>query len=106
MVVQYATPPERANLFTTDMGKIPSTTIDCSGTREMAQRLREPIVIEEDQSLLPSTHIRQLTTACSSNSGGLNALFWFYVHLDTRDNTHACTLVCIYMHTCSHTQRE
>lgn len=34
----------------------------------MAQQLRGHTAVREDPSLIPSSHIRQLTTACNSSS--------------------------------------
>lgn len=48
--------------------------------------------------LIPTTDVRWLTTACNSNFGGSNTLFWslpapawmcIYIHIDT----HKCTLI-------------
>lgn len=41
----------------------------CSrGAGEVAQQIREHTVLEEEPSLIPSTHSRQFTTTCNSNS--------------------------------------
>lgn len=44
------------------------------GDGEMAQWLNAPNVLATDQSSIPSTHVRQLTTACNardSNTSGI-----------------------------------
>lgn len=52
---------------------------------EVAERLRTCTVLGEDLGSVPSTHVGQLPTACSSSSRRLGALFWpplaLYPHL-------------------------
>jgi hypothetical protein len=45
------------------------------GAREMAQRLRALAAFPEEEDSVPNTHIRRITTTCTSNSKECNALF-------------------------------
>lgn len=47
-----------------------------SRTKEMAQQLRVLDDVTGDPSLVHSTHVRQLITACNSISRGFDALIW------------------------------
>jgi hypothetical protein len=42
----------------------------------MAPQLGVIATIAEDPSLSPSTYVKQLTTACNSNSMASSAFFW------------------------------
>ena len=46
------------------------------GLEKKAQWLRAHVVLAKDLSLVPNTHIRQLTATCKSSSKRSNALFW------------------------------
>jgi len=45
-------------------------------------------------ALVRSTHVKQLTTICNSDSRGSNVLFWLYshcIHIHKHKHTHTCT---------------
>lgn len=50
-------------------------------TGEMVQHWGVLVILLEDQSLVPSTHVGQLRTACDSSSRASNALSCFCRHL-------------------------
>ena len=54
--------------------------------------IESAVALPEDSSLVPSTHVRQLTTACDSSSGVTDALFdlsrqWIHTHTHTHTHT-------------------
>lgn len=64
----------------------------------MARQLRALTALADDSTLVPSTHIRQLTITCNFSSKGFDALFW------TPQNLHSCAHTCTqryrYTQTC------
>jgi hypothetical protein len=46
------------------------------GAEEMAQQLRALTALAREQSLVPSTHVRQLVTVYNPSSRGSNTLSW------------------------------
>jgi hypothetical protein len=42
----------------------------------MAWQLRALLALPEDPRLVPSVHLRELTTICNSSFGKPDALFW------------------------------
>lgn len=49
---------------------------EATQARELTQWLRARAALPEDQSAVPSTHIRQFTAAHGSRSEGSDVLFW------------------------------
>lgn len=57
------------NSWTTD--SFPALKISISGIRDMNHWLRVLVVLPEDAGSVPSTYVRQVSTACNSNSMGI-----------------------------------
>lgn len=53
------------NSWTTDA--FPALKISISGIRDMNHWLRVLVVVPEDAGSVPSTYVRQVSTACNSN---------------------------------------
>lgn len=63
----------------------------------MAQKSRELSTFPEDQSLTPSPHVRQLTSASNSSSRVSDALFWYPQALVCTVSAHIDTDIYTYM---------
>lgn len=60
---------------------------------ELCQLWRALVVLPEDLSSVPSTHVRQFTTGCDSSSSGSKRSI-----LSAGTLTHICVLTCKYIH--------